>query len=56
MKGFCFKEDLSAMHVGSLIRQKCEERGMSKSELAKRIHCDRTNVYKIFERRHLDIM
>ena len=38
------------IQIGALIKQKCKEQGRSPSWLAKKIHCSRTNVYKIFEK------
>ena len=35
---------------GALVKQKLEEHGRSASWLAKKIHCSRTNIYKIFEK------
>lgn len=42
------------VHIGSLIKQKVEERGISVSELARRLKCTRPNVYNIFEREAID--
>jgi len=37
------------IHIGKLIRKKLEEDGRSIAWFAKKLSCDRTNVYKIFE-------
>jgi DNA invertase Pin-like site-specific DNA recombinase len=43
------------IHIGELIRQKLEEEGRSSSWLAKKIHCHRTNIYKIFQKENIDV-
>lgn len=43
------------IHIGQLIRQKQEEKGIKISELARSIHCDRSNIYNIFSRKSIDI-
>jgi len=42
------------IHIGSLIRNKLKEDGRSVTWLAKKIHCKRDNVYKIFDRTSVD--
>ena len=42
-------------HVGELIKQQVSASGMSVSEFARRLHCNRQNVYDIFARRSVDI-
>lgn len=42
------------IHIGSLIRNKLEEDGRSASWLAKKIHCERGNIYKIFGKSSID--
>lgn len=42
-------------HMGNLIKAVFDKSGMSVAELARRIHCDRTNVYKIFARPTIDV-
>lgn len=41
-------------HMGNLIKAVFDKSGLTVAEFAKRIHCDRTNVYKIFARQSLD--
>ena len=36
------------IHIGSLIKEKMEERGLSVSDFAHALHYERTNIYKIF--------
>ena len=38
------------VHFGQEVEKKLQERGMSKAEFARRIHCSRNNVYNIFKR------
>ena len=45
-----------SLHIGHLVKAVFDESGLTVAEFAKRIHCDRTNVYKIFARRSLDTM
>lgn len=46
------KQDL---HIGHLIKAVFDESGLSVAELARRIGCERTNVYSIFERSDISI-
>lgn len=43
------------IHIGSLIKAKVEERGLSISDFARLLHYERTNIYKIFKRRSIDV-
>ena len=43
------------VHIGHLIKSVFDERGMTVSELARQLHCERTNVYTIFRRRTVDV-
>lgn len=38
------------MHIGHLIKEVFDEKGISVTEFARRINCARPNVYSIFER------
>jgi predicted transcriptional regulator len=51
---FTYK-DLKNIHIGLIIKEKLEESGMSITEFAKKIHCDRTSVYYIFKREDIYI-
>ena len=42
------------IHIGSLIKSKLKNDGHSVSWLAKKIHCKRDNIYKIFDRPSID--
>jgi len=44
----------SEMHIGRIVREKTEEDGRKVEWLAKKIHCKRSNVYKIFDRASID--
>lgn len=43
------------VHIGQLVKSVFEESGMSVSELARQLRCERTNVYTIFKRRTVDV-
>jgi hypothetical protein len=45
---------MAEIHIGSIILAKLTERGMSKTEFAKRVNTTRENVYGIFKRKSLD--
>ena len=42
------------IHIGSLIRKKLKEDGRAASWLAKKINCERSNIYKIFNKSSID--
>lgn len=41
--------------IGKLIQEKVIESGLSYAEFARRIYCTRSNVYRIFESKSIDI-
>ena len=43
------------VHIGQLVKSVFDESGMSVSELARQLRCERTNVYTIFKRRTVDV-
>lgn len=43
------------IHIGNLIHDRLSDRGSSVTWLAKKINCDRTNVYSIFHRETIDV-
>ncbi len=43
------------VHIGQIIKSVFDESGMTVSELAHRLRCERTNVYTIFRRRTVDV-
>lgn len=43
------------IHIGEAIKQKVKERGISITDFANSIHCNRTNVYSIFSRKSIDM-
>lgn len=47
--------ELKNIFIGALIRQKVEESGMTYAEFAHRINTSRTNVYRIFESKSIDV-
>ena len=42
------------IHIGSLIEQELRRQERSAIWLAGELHCDRTNVYKIFKKKSID--
>jgi len=42
------------IHIGSVIKEKLEEKSMTITEFANRINRERTSVYDIFERKSVD--
>jgi transcriptional regulator with XRE-family HTH domain len=43
------------IHIGKAIKQKVKERGLRVTDFADAIHCNRTNVYDIFNRKSIDV-
>ena len=48
-------KEIKEAHIGQLVKKVFDDSGMTVSELARRLHCERTNVYTIFRRRSLDV-
>ena len=48
-------ETQNKLHIGRMVKSVFDESGLSVAEFARRIHCERTNVYKIFNRQSIDI-
>lgn len=48
-------ETQSKLHIGHMVKSVFDESGLSVAEFARRIHCERTNVYKIFNRQSVDV-
>lgn len=46
---------MNDIHIGQLIKSVFDESGMSIAEFARRINCERTNIYKIFARKSIDV-
>jgi len=42
------------IHIGSLIEQELRRQDRYVTWLASELHCDRTNVYKIFKKKSID--
>lgn len=42
-------------HIGHLIKKVFDQKDLSVSEFARQIHCERTNVYTIFNRSSIDM-
>lgn len=43
------------VHIGQMVKAVFDKSGMSVSELARQLRCERTNVYTIFRRRTVDV-
>ena len=50
-----FKKSAEHCNMGQMIKKVVKEQKMSVSDFAKAIHCSRTNVYSIFERKSINI-
>ena len=44
------------IHIGKLIHEKLKEDGHTVSWFARKMNCDRTNVYKIFQKSYIDVL
>jgi hypothetical protein len=45
---------IDKIHIGKLIQERMRVEGRSVSWLAKRMYCDRSNIYKIFQKQSID--
>lgn len=43
-----------SVHIGNLISKVLEEKDISVTELAKQLHTDKSNMYKILHKAHID--
>lgn len=43
------------VHIGQMVKSVFDKSGMTVAELARRLHCERTNIYTIFRRRTIDV-
>lgn len=48
-------ETQGKLYIGHMVKSVFDKSGLSVAEFARRIHCERTNVYKIFNRRTIDV-
>ena len=48
------KKKLKQINIGERIREVFDKSGMTITEFAKSLHCDRTNPYNIFRRKKVD--
>lgn len=53
--GMKLTKENNKVHIGELVKNVFDKNDMSVSELARRLHCERTNVYAIFRRSSIDI-
>jgi plasmid maintenance system antidote protein VapI len=42
------------IHIGNIIRDKLREDGRTVAWLAGKLHCDTSNIYRIFQKSHID--
>ena len=47
-------ENTEDVHIGKLIQQTLKKQGRSPSWLAEQINCNRDNIYKIYQRPHIN--
>lgn len=43
------------LHIGRLVKTVFERSGMTVTDFARQLNCERTNVYTIFKRRTIDV-
>ena len=43
------------IHIGKLIQKKMDEEGRKVRWLANKIHCNRNNIYRIYQHQHIDV-
>lgn len=43
------------IHIGNLIQEKVKEKNISVVNFAKMLNCDRTNIYRIYNRKSIDV-
>lgn len=43
------------LHIGRLVKTVFERSGMTVSDFARQLNCERTNIYTIFKRRTIDV-
>ncbi|MCL2289731.1 MAG: XRE family transcriptional regulator [Bacteroidetes bacterium] len=44
---------MNEKHTGKLIQRKMEEEGRKANWLAKKLHCHRNNIYRIYQQEHI---
>jgi len=52
---FCLLMKNDELHIGKLIREKMEEEGRNVIWLARKLSCDRSNIYKIYRNPNMDL-
>lgn len=43
------------IHVGNMIKKELKKQGRSAKWLAKEIYCEKSNIYKMFNRKSIDL-
>ena len=46
---------MTEIHIGAIIRKKVKEKGIEVTDFANALHCNRNNVYSIFNRGNIDL-
>jgi len=47
---------MDEIHIGRLIQEKMKEEGRSVNWLAKKLCCNRANIYKIYDKSNIDMI
>jgi len=45
---------INNIHIGSIIKAKAVERGISETELSKRIHCHNSNIHYLYKKKSIN--
>lgn len=45
---------MASVHIGSLIREELKRQERTVTWLARKLSCDRTNIYRIFQKDNID--
>lgn len=55
LKAIVMKFTMKDVHVGNLIHDELEQQGRTVVWFAKQIYCEKSNVYKMFKRKSIDL-
>lgn len=47
---------MNDVHIGSMIKQELQKQGRTVNWLANEIYCEKSNVYKMFRRKSIDLL
>ena len=48
-------DTMKDVHIGKIIQEELERQGRSASWLAREIYCEKSNIYKLFRRKSVDL-